>query len=66
MSGQRWDKSQNIGTVPPESVQLATMLQQCLQFDDAGVKPVRASGSRWVIHKLSGGFCLSLEPTLDI
>ena len=22
-------------------------------FDDAGVKPVRASGSRWVAHKLS-------------
>ena len=28
-------------------------LQQCLQFDDAGVKHVRASGSRWVTHKLS-------------
>lgn len=28
-------------------------LQQCLKFDDAGIKPVRASGSRWVTHKLS-------------
>lgn len=27
-------------------------IQQCLQFDDVGVKPVRASGSRWVTHKL--------------
>ncbi len=27
--------------------------QQCLQFNDAGIKPVRASGSRWVTHKLS-------------
>ena len=24
-----------------------------LQFDDAGIKPVRSSGSRWVSHKLS-------------
>ena len=26
-------------------------LKQCLVFDDAGVRPVRASGSRWVTHK---------------
>ena len=28
-------------------------LQQFIQFDDAGIKPVRASGSHWVSHKLS-------------
>ena len=26
-------------------------LKACFSFDDAGVKPVRASGSRWVTHK---------------
>lgn len=24
-----------------------------MKFDDAGVKPVRSSGSRWVAHKLN-------------
>ena len=28
-------------------------LQQFIQFEDSGTKPVRASGSRWVSHKLS-------------
>ena len=28
-------------------------LKGCICFDDSGVKPVRASGSRWVSHKLS-------------
>ena len=28
-------------------------LKECLCFDDSEVKPVRASGSRWVNHKLS-------------
>ena len=28
-------------------------LRECLSFDDAGVKPVRSSGSRWVSHKLN-------------
>ena len=28
-------------------------LQQCLTFDDKGIRPVRASGSRWVTHKLN-------------
>ena len=28
-------------------------LKGCITFDDAGVKPIRASGSRWVSHKLS-------------
>ena len=27
-------------------------LKECLCFDDSGVKPVRASSSRWVSHKL--------------
>ena len=28
-------------------------LKQCLQFQDSGVKPIRASGSRWVSHKVA-------------
>ena len=28
-------------------------LRQCVEFDDAGVRPLRASGSRWVSHKLN-------------
>ena len=28
-------------------------LKEFFEFDDAGVKPVRASGSRWITHKLS-------------
>ena len=28
-------------------------LQQCLSFDDNGVKPIRASGTRWVSHKIN-------------
>ena len=32
---------------------IVTDLKQCLSFDDAGIKPVRASGSRWVAHKLN-------------
>ena len=28
-------------------------LKECFSFDDGGVKPVRASGSRWVTHKLN-------------
>ena len=28
-------------------------LKDCLHFDDAGVKPIRASGTRWIGHKLS-------------
>ena len=28
-------------------------LKECLCFDDAGVKPVSASGSKWVAHKLN-------------
>ncbi len=32
---------------------VTTDLKKCFDFDDAGVKPVRASGSRWVAHKLN-------------
>ena len=28
-------------------------LRECLVFDDAGVKPIRACGTRWICHKLS-------------
>lgn len=28
-------------------------LKECFSFDDGGLKPVRASGSRWVAHKLN-------------
>ena len=28
-------------------------LQECIQFDGAGVRPIRSSGSRWVAHKLN-------------
>ena len=28
-------------------------LQQCVVFDDAGIRPIRASGSRWASHKLN-------------
>ena len=26
-------------------------LKQCIRFDDAGIKPLRACGSCWVLHK---------------
>ena len=32
---------------------IITDLKECLCFDNAGVRPVRASGSRWVTHKLN-------------
>ena len=32
---------------------IVTDLKECLSFDDAEIKPVRASGSRWVAHKLN-------------
>lgn len=28
-------------------------LRECLVFDDAGIKPIRACGTRWICHKLS-------------
>ena len=36
-----------------ELEEVINALKQCLEFDDAGVRPVRACGSRWVSHKLS-------------
>ena len=32
---------------------IITDLKECLEFDDAGVRPIRASGTRWICHKLS-------------
>ena len=28
-------------------------LKKCFSFDDNGLKPVRASGSRWIAHKVN-------------
>ena len=28
-------------------------LKGCITFDDSGIRPVRASGSRWISHKLN-------------
>lgn len=36
-----------------ELEEIVNDLQQYMQFDDAGIRPVRASGSRWVSFKLS-------------
>ena len=33
--------------------EIITDLKAYIVFDDAGVKPIRASGSRWISHKLS-------------
>jgi len=44
-------------------------LQQFLTFScDAGIKPVRTSGTRWITHKLSAmkEFFLNLGPILAI
>ncbi len=38
---------------PKDAESSRKSLKECLCFDDSGVKPVRASGSRWVRHKLS-------------
>ena len=41
---------------PKESRELEEIvrdLRECLVFDDAGVKPIRACGTRWICHKLS-------------
>ena len=34
-------------------IEVISDLKDCLTFDDAGTKPVRASGSRWLSHKLN-------------
>jgi len=36
-----------------ELEELIADLKDCLSFDDAGVKPIHSSGSRWVSHKPS-------------
>ena len=36
-----------------ESDDIVADLRQYLTFDDKGVRPVRASGSRWVTHKIN-------------
>ena len=36
-----------------ELEEIISDLKNCLTFDDEGSRPVRASGSRWVSHKLS-------------
>ena len=32
---------------------IITDLQEYIEFDSAGIRPVRSSGSRWVSHKLN-------------
>ena len=34
-----------------ELEEVVTDLRECVEFDDAGVRPLRASGSRWVARK---------------
>ena len=36
-----------------ELEEIIFVLKEYLWFDDAGVKPVRSCGSRWVAHKLN-------------
>ena len=36
-----------------ELKEIITYLRQFLKFNDAGMKPIRASGSCWISHKLS-------------
>ena len=36
-----------------ELEEIVSDLKECLQFEDGGIKPIRASGSRWVNHKLA-------------
>ena len=31
----------------------ASCLKECFQFDEDGVRPVRACGTRWISHKVS-------------
>ena len=32
---------------------IVTDLKECFECDEGGIKPIRASGTRWVSHKLS-------------
>ena len=36
-----------------ELEEVITDLKGCITFDDSGIRPVRASGSRWISHKLN-------------
>lgn len=36
-----------------ELEEIVNDLKECFQFKDDGVKPIRASGSRWISHKLA-------------
>ena len=36
-----------------ELEEVVSDLKECLLFQDGGVKPIRASGSRWISHKLA-------------
>ena len=38
---------------PLKLEEVITDLRECVEFDDAGVRPLHASGSRWVAHKLN-------------
>ena len=41
-----------------ELEEIVADLRQCAEFDDAGVRPLRASGSRWVSNKLNAMKCV--------
>ena len=36
-----------------ELTEVVSDLKECIDVDEAGIKPIRASGSRWVSHKLN-------------
>ena len=36
-----------------ELKEIVSNLKECLQFHGDGTKPIRASGSRWISHKLA-------------
>ena len=42
----------------PELEEVGADLKQCLLFDGNGIRPVRASGSRWVTHKVNAMKCV--------
>ena len=43
----------NLKSVVNSIEEVISDLQQCVVLDDAGTKPIRAIGSRWVSHKLN-------------
>ena len=34
-----------------ELVEIHSLMKETMEFDSAGVRPVRASGTRWIAHK---------------